>query len=281
MYGLNIKEENALKAENNREAVLLFHGLTGSPFELRQFAKALHKAGYDVFYPILPGHCQSVDALKRSVWQDWYNFALETYDELKKNYDKVYVSGLCLGAVLAVGVAQERSDVAGVIAVSTTLFLDGWSLPWFKFLFPLGLYTVLKFFYTFPESEPYGIKNEMVRKKIVKMLVANDGALDSFPMLCILELLKISKFIRKKERMKKVTVPILLFHSLEDDLTSIKSAECVYNNISSESKTLIKLDNSYHLITLDNDKNVLAEKTIEFIKNISGVNEGEIIENYA
>lgn len=277
---MNVTGENSLKSENNREAVLLLHGLTGSPFELRQFAKALYRAGYDVFYPVLPGHCQSVDALKKTVWQDWYNFAIETYDDLKKSYDKVYVSGLCLGAVLAVGIAQERQDVAGVIAISTTLFLDGWSLPWFRFLFPLGLYTVLKFFYTFPESEPYGIKNEAIRKKIVKMLVANDGALDSFPMLCVLELLKISKFIRKKERMQKVTAPILLFHSQEDDLTSIKSAECVYNNISSESKTFIKLDNSYHLITLDNDKDLLAKKTIEFIKTISGVQTNELLENY-
>ena len=140
---MSIKEGNTLIGENNREAVLLFHGLTGSPFELRQFAKVLHKSGYDVFYPILPGHCQSVDALKMMIWQDWYNFAIEAYDELKKDYDRVYVSGLCLGAVLAVGIAQERSCVAGIIAISTTLFLDGWSIPWFRFLFPIGLYTVL------------------------------------------------------------------------------------------------------------------------------------------
>ena len=158
--------------------------------------------------------------------------------------------------------------------------MDGWSIPWFRFLFPIGLYTVLKFFYVFPETEPFGIKNEAVRKKIVKMLVANDGALDSFPMLCVLELLKISKFIRKKERMKKVTAPILLFHSIKDDLTSVKSAESVYNNISSESKTFIKLDNSYHLITLDNDKDFVAKKTIEFIKNISGSQVNEIEESY-
>jgi len=264
---LNVKAENALKNEGSREAILFFHGLTGSPFELRQLAKSFHKAGYDVFFPVLPGHTKGVVELKLTTWQDWYKFALNKYDELNKHYDKVYISGLCFGAVLALGIAEERPDVAGIIALSTTLFLDGWTMPWFKFLFPLGLYTVLKFFYVFPEAEPYGIKNETARKKIVKLLELNKEALDCFPMTCVLELLRLSKFVRKK--IKKVTAPILLFHSTQDDLTSVKSAEFVYKNVSSATKKFIKLNNSYHIITLDNDKAILETKSLEFLKEIS------------
>ena len=50
-------------------------------------------------------------------------------------YDEVYVSGLCLGAVLALAVGIKfKEKVKGIISLSTTLYLDGWRLPWYSFL---------------------------------------------------------------------------------------------------------------------------------------------------
>lgn len=246
-------------------AILLLHGLTGSPFEMHQYGKMLSSEGYDVFCPVLPGHCEDAEGLKGHTWQEWKNFTVNQFDELASKYDKVYISGLCLGAVLALAVAQERDNVAGIIGLSTTLYLDGWAMPWFKFLIPVCLFSVFKLFYLFPETDTRGIKCEAVRKKIAKMQEKSGGALDCYPMLCVVELLKVSAFVRK--RIKKVNTPILLLHSVQDDLTSVKSAEFVYNNISSTDKKMIKLEDSYHVMTLDNEKKLVAEKTLEFIKN--------------
>ena len=52
-------------------------------------------------------------------------------------------------------------------------------------------------------------------------------------MTCIFELLKLSKYVRNKTRLKQVVAPVLFIHSQEDDLTSLKSANVVYKNISS------------------------------------------------
>ena len=140
-------------------------------------------------------------------------------------------------------------------------------MPWYKFLLPIGLNTVFKFLYVFPEKDPYGIKNEFVRKKVSATLEGNTAALDCIPMVCVLELLRLSKHVRKE--MKKLTVPLILFHSVEDDLTSLKSADIVYDNASSEVKEFIKLENSYHIITLDNDRDLVSNQTIEFFEKIS------------
>ncbi len=252
---------------NSDTAILLLHGLTGSPFEMHKYGKMLANEGYDVFCPVLPGHCEGAEGLKGHTWQEWKDFAIKQFDCLAGKYDKVYISGLCLGAVLGLAVAQERPNVAGVIGLSTTLFLDGWNMPWFMFLMPICIYSVLKFFYLFPETDDRGIKCEAVRKKIAKMQEKSGGALDCYPMLCVVELLKVSSYVRKN--MSKVTSPVLLIHSLEDDFTSVKSAECVFNNVSSKKKKLIKLENSYHVITLDNEKKVVAEKTLEFIDKLN------------
>ena len=104
----------SLKHKNSKRVVFLLHGLTGSPFEMRMYGKHLYKAGYDVYCPVLPGHCSGFIEIQKSTWQDWYEFALHEYRKLKEEYDEVYLSGLCLGAVLSIAVAQTEPTVSGI-----------------------------------------------------------------------------------------------------------------------------------------------------------------------
>ena len=39
------------------KGVLLVHGLTGAPAEMKFVGKQLHKRGFTVYGPTLPGHC--------------------------------------------------------------------------------------------------------------------------------------------------------------------------------------------------------------------------------
>ena len=252
--------------ENKPQAVvLLFHGLTGSPFELKKMAKALFNSGYDVYAETLAGHGEYSPDIKNVVWQDWQKQGKELVLNLKQRYDKVFISGLCLGAVLALNLSYELSNyIEAVVVLSPTLFLDGWSLPFYKFLFPIGLYTIVRYFYTFPEAEPYGIKNMSIRKKIKLLRQSNMSAMDNYPLCCVFELLKLSKCVQKN--LFKITSPILIIHAKEDDLASPKSANVIFERVSSKIKEFILLENSYHLIVLDNEKEFVFEKTINFFK---------------
>ena len=250
-----------------KRAVLLFHGMTGSPYEMKKMGKALFDADFDVFCYCLPGHGTSPINIKTVRWQDWYDDSVLHYKELTQKYDEVYLGGLCLGAVLAIAIAQEYQNVRGIVSLSTTLFLDGWTIPWYNFFMPIGVHTILRYYYSFPEREPYGLKNETLRRKIAALQKRNTEALDNYPMSCIYELLKFSKQTQKN--IAKVTAPILLMHAKEDDLTSTKSAEFVYRNISSKTKNYIKLENSYHLIVMDYERDYVFEKSIEFFNRLS------------
>ena len=250
-----------------KRAVLLFHGMTGSPYEMKKMGKALFDADFDVFCYCLPGHGTSPINIKTVRWQDWYDDAVLHYKELTQKYDEVYLGGRCLGAVLAIAIAQEYQNVRGIVSLSTTLFLDGWTIPWYNFFMPIGVHTILRYYYSFPEREPYGLKNETLRRKIAALQKRNTEALDNYPMSCIYELLKFSKQTQKN--IAKVTAPILLMHAKEDDLTSTKSAEFVYRNISSKTKNYIKLENSYHLIVMDYERDYVFEKSIEFFNSLS------------
>ena len=240
--------------------------MTGSPFELKRYAKNLHREGFDVYGYCLPGHGDHPQSIYNVAWEDWINFSEQKYTNLRKQYDEFFLGGLCLGAVIALNLAQQYKDITGIISLSTTLFLDGWTIPWYSFLFPIGLYTILKYYYTFPEREPHGIKNEIVRRKITHLMKKNTVAMDNYPMSCIYELLELSKNTRKN--MGKVDAPILLIHAKEDDLTSIKSAKFVYKNISSKKKEMITLNNSYHLVIYDNEKELVLNKSIGFLNGL-------------
>lgn len=268
---MNIANEFFYKAGNDR-VVLLFHGLTGHPYEMKFFAKYLSKNGYDVCCPVLPGHCCGIENVKKYTWTDWLDYALDQYDLLKTLYSEVYVGGLCLGAVLACAVAEERDGVSGICALSTTLLFDGWEVPWYKFLIPLGLSTIFKFFYVFPEFSSYGIKNSRTSRIISEKAKDNSTLLNCVPMVSFNELMKVAKYTM--ENVRDIEAPIILLHSEEDNLTSIKSAEFIYKNARSEVKELVRLKNCYHVITLDNEKEQVAHKAVDFFNSISKYKDG-------
>lgn len=268
------------KEDNPKGAVLLFHGLTGSPFELKKYGQHLFKCGYDVYAECLPGHGERWEEIYTVTYQDWLDFAYSKFQDLKAKYENVFLSGICLGAVLSIATAiKYKNEVSGVIALSTTLFLDGWRLPWYKFLIPVGLSTIIRFYYNYPECEPHGIKNLKTRNIIKKLLEKGDVGMNDFPMTGIYELLKLSTFVQKQ--LKEFISPILLIHSEEDDLTSTKSAKVVYNKISSADKDLIILNDSYHMVLYDNEKEFVFNKAQVFIEehlnNIKKEEERELV----
>ncbi len=246
-------------------AVLLIHGLTGSPFEMKPLAKKLHRAGFTVKGPCLAGHGKTLESLQTTRWHDWYQTIYETFKALKKEYKTVSVVGLCMGALLALYLAFDVGDeVSSISLLSTTIFYDGWSLPWYSFLLPLCYYPPLRYFYSYEEREPYGIKDERMRKRIAIGLKHNSIAYSKFPAQSMKELFRLIRLTKKI--IPKVKVPTLILHALEDDLASIKNADYVEKYIGSSHVRKIFIRDSYHMLTLDNQKDLVAEETIKFFQ---------------
>ena len=252
--------------KNNKKAVLLFHGMTGSPFEMKKYGEFLYKNGYDVFCYSFPGHGERISEIETVTWNDWCDFAQNKYNLLRHNYNQFFVSGLCLGAAMAVYLAEHNNDITGVVALSTTLFLDGFCIPWTIHLLPFALSTITKFYYTFPEDDCFGVKNERTRKSLAKITAKADIGMDNYPLNCVDALLKLSKNVRKN--LKNVTCPVLCIHSKYDNLSSPKSAKVVLDGISSKTKQYIELNDSYHMVLYDNEKEFVMNTVKEFLSNL-------------
>jgi len=261
------------RADGER-AVLLIHGLSGSPLEMQYLAKRLRAEGFRIHAPHFEGYGfgERSSPFATGNWREWRAQVVEAFDDLARNYREVCVSGLCIGAVLALDLAAERPGrVAALSLLATTLFYDGWSLPWYQFLAPLAYYTPLRHRYSYRERFPYGVKNESLRKWIAREMTEKSTSIagaSCLPMNAVSEARKLIRHV--KTALPGITAPALVVHAVEDDVASVKSAEFVIDNIGSSDVDFVLLRDSYHMVTLDNEKNRVASETVRFFRKRAG-----------
>lgn len=255
--------------EGGDVALLLIHGLTGTPAEIKGVAKAISRQGFTVHGVQLAGHCGSEADLLKTGWRDWYGSVTRAFDNLRSRYHTVFVGGLSLGALLALKLASERPDeVAGLTLYSITLFHDGWALPRTQFLLRPALALGFGRWVRFAELPPYGIKDERLRARVVRAMQSGDSASGgnvATPGLSLIELYRLIDDV--KIILPRVTSPSIIVHARHDDITSLRNAEYVAERIAGPSEIVI-LENSYHMVTIDSDRQILIDQTIEFMRRL-------------
>ncbi len=257
-----------LHLDGGEHAVLLLHGLQSSPAELQPLAKRLNQAGYTVHVPHIRGYGFIHGDTPRSVthWQEWHTIATAEFLALKKQYKTVSMGGLCIGAVLSLSVASEQGDdVAALTLLATTFWYDGWSIPWYRFLRYVGYYSPARYVYSYREREPFGLKNEQLRKWIAREMSHKDSSIVGASKLNLPAIQEAERMIASvKKNLSKVTAPAIVIHAQEDDVSSPRNAHYVHQHLGSKTKELVILHNSYHMITVDNDREQVANDTIRF-----------------
>lgn len=251
----------------HRAPILLLHGLRGNPLELQLLAQRLHRAGHTVSVPYLSGYGQRPgDCMPVLPWRDWVALAAAKLDELNRDYGPAMAGGICIGADLALCLARERPEsVSGLMLVSTTLFYDGWNLPWYSWMLPLAGPTPLRHLYRMREKDPYGVKSPRIREWIARQMETTGnsaaGARD-LPLTAIYEAYRMMRRIRNF--LPEITQPTLILHAAEDEMASLRTPELLASRLGSACIEKIIFTNSYHMLTLDNDREGVANACIEF-----------------
>ncbi len=258
-----------------QHAVLALHGLQGNPMEMRFVGRKLQRAGYTVVLPLIPGYGYAKGQGKSYRTTDseyWYEEVQRHFDALRQTHESVSVTGLCIGAVLALRLAMDRSDeISALSLLATTLAYDGWSIPKYSFLLPIIYYTPLRYLYSYKERDPYGLKNTSLRTWIAREMQMTDSSAVGASTLSAEGIFQAYRLIRTvKAGLKQVTSPSLIIHAEEDDVSTTKSADMVEASIQSAIKKKIILHDSYHIITMDNEKERVAAETINFFNQHHG-----------
>ncbi|MBK5356359.1 alpha/beta fold hydrolase [Pseudomonas sp. TH41] len=250
-------------------AVLLIHGLTGTPTELRRVAMGLAKAGCTVYVPTLAGHCGNNADLQATGWRDWYESARKTFVGIRRKHPHVFVGGLSMGAVLSMYLAAEHpGQIEGLLLYSTTLRYDGWNMPWVAKLsslvmsIPFGVHLC-----RFNEKSPFGIKDERLRAIVERQMKAGESSNAGLLTMSGVSVRELHRLVAAvKKRMPQITTQALVLHSSEDDITSRWNADYVERKLGGPVVKIL-LDDCYHMITVDLQYRRVVELSADFIQH--------------
>jgi carboxylesterase len=249
------------------KAVLLIHGMTGAPGEMKFLAKRLHRRGLTVAAPLLAGHGRDEAHLLTTRWQDWLGSVRDAFDTLKTDHDEVYVAGICVGGALGLALCAEDQHVAGAAVYSMTYRYDGWNMkPWNRAITPLirpfaRLPLIRQI--SFTEPYPFGLKDEQLRAGMTASQGAViPGALDRVPLGAMSQMHGLSDHIDRVAQ--DIRQPVLILHAVDDDMSHPRNAERLRAALKGPAELRL-LDDCYHMIHVDRQRDLVGDLTADFV----------------
>lgn len=230
--------------------VLLIHGYTATPVEIRMVGKYLANLGYTLFGPLLPGHGTKIEDLHLISYGDWIHFAEEAYLNLREKCGSVFVGGISLGALLTLYLGAKYEEITGLITYAPALKLRNRFAPYSHYL-------------KYIKKTLSWRKNKKIPSVAVERWCGY--SIDSLP--AISQMLVLQQNVR--ESYSRIRQPILIMQGLADQTVDPEGARELFDQVNSRDKQLIWLDKSGHCLTLDVEWEIAAERTGAFIQRLS------------
>jgi carboxylesterase len=259
--------------------VLLLHGLGGTPLELKTVARGLSAYGFTVSCPQLAGHCGTEKNLLATKWADWFASAESALTELETRCHTVVAGGLSFGAMLALRLAALHPNrIDGLALFAPTIFYDGWAMPWTRWILWAALYGWHYGHLGMAERPPYGIKDENIRSVVVNALhsgKSSEVGLTTTPLGAMRQAHQLVRDV--KRRLPSIKTPALLIHPREDDISDLSNSHMLQRRMGGLVECLV-LHDSYHIITIDRQRDVVIERTADFIARIDRQRSGKSVQ---
>ena len=249
---------------NNGKGVVLIHGLTGIPAEMKFVARDLNRNGYSVYAPLLAGHGVDKNTLIKTRWQDWLESVVFAVDQLRLHVDSVYTAGICVGGKLGMLAACHLPDVIKATAIYSPCFrYDGWNVPFYYPLLSRNISWLSRIplldRLSFSETPSMGSKNERLRRIMQGM--TTQGVIEDFPGKGLVEMHRLGQTL--KEALPSMKTPTLIVHAREDDLSHPRNARVIADTIGAPHK-LCWINDSYHMIHVDAQHKQVAQLTADY-----------------
>lgn len=247
-----------IDAGSGEDAVLLLHGLTSSPYDMRPLVDVLVDAGFRVRAPRIIGHGTNAKALQHTRWEDWLATARHAFDGLAREHRRVFVGGQSMGALCALVLGHERgARVAGLIAMATPLQLT------FK------SQLLLRAARRVPLADLYPFATKREGPDVSDPAVAAAmPSYDRIPVAAAASMLDGQDEARR--RVARISAPVLVLHGRHDHVAPVENADRLMDLLGTPFKRRIVYPRSWHILTLDVDHAAVARDTLAFVLDPQG-----------
>ena len=211
----------------SEQGVLLLHGLTATPWEVKPFADFLASQNITVIAPLLAGHGTTEADLQNTGWEAWVKDGKDNLALLRNKTRRVYVAGESTGADIALLLAADN-NVDGVILLSPAIEFQDWRAQFasvYQYILPYSEHSVVG-----PEIGHY---------------------YKYMPSHAVAELYTMVGHV--KAALPGITVPVLILQSVADKTVKPQGADFVYANLRSKDKELRLYGNASHVLTQESD----------------------------
>lgn len=235
-------------AEGGPHGALVLHGFTSNPGSMRGLAEAFAASGFAVELPRLPGHGTTVEDMMTTGWDDWSAEVESSFERLSSRVDRVVVAGLSMGGSLAAWLATRHPEIAGLV------FINPAAEP------SPDLRAAVQQLADDGQTIMEGIGSDIADPD------AEETAYAGTPVEPLLSMLDgIAGF---QDGLAGVTAPALIMTSAEDHVVPASSSDHLAGALGGPVERLT-LERSYHVATLDHDRDLLAEAAVAFARRVT------------
>lgn len=230
--------------------VLVLHGFTGNPGSMRGLAEACAAAGFHVELPQLAGHGTSIEDMLPTGWADWSGDANKAYATLRQRASKVVVMGLSMGGALTLWMGAEHPELAGIVCINPATQPQ-----------PAEVITMIKDTLAAGVDRMDGIGSDIADPN------AHESAYPGTPLAPMLSF-QVEGLIPLAQRYGNTKMPLLLFTSVQDHVVNPSDSDALAAAYGGNVERVM-LERSYHVATQDYDKDIIFEKSVEFVRRVT------------
>lgn len=226
---------------------------------MRFLGEALAREGFPVRAVRLAGHGTRAEDLVDTRWTDWFGSVGEGLEQLRAEVGRVALVGMSMGALLALHSAATRPDaVTGLVLCGTPLVLHDARLRWLPLL---------------ARVRGAGWRKRMLLKPNGPDIAdpetrAASRSYPGMPLAAVLELLRLQAVVRTE--LGRITQPVLLLHGRHDHSVPLANLELLRRKLGSRAVEAHVLEQSWHVVTVDRDRDEVGRLTAAFLARLDG-----------
>jgi carboxylesterase len=243
----------------DRRGALVLHGFTGNPNTVRPVANALVAAGFSVEMPRLPGHGTTLADMMTTGWSDWTGEVALAYERLAARTDSIVAVGLSMGGSLALWAACTRR-LDAVVCINPKIRPESEEIREMA----RGMLS---------EGETYipGSGSDIADPD------AHESGYDDTPIGPALSFFEgLDDLGAQLRSLTSPAPPLLIMTSSQDHVVPPEESDLLAN-LWPGTVDRVALERSFHVATLDFDRQLICDRTVTFAQTMCAAGAGQSV----